>query len=114
MPWLTLYRRCMYGSAGEKDVVIVPRGTERSIKNDRFNIRWSAEERELIDRAADASEKTLTAFVRDASFAAAQKVLADRTVFRLTAEQWRAFTKALDRPAIERPRLRRLMSRPTI
>lgn len=86
----------------------------KEAKGDRFNIRWSAEQRELIDRAADESQKTPTAFVRDAAFIAAQRILADRTLFRLSPEEWRAFTKALDRPTVGRPRLRRLMQEPSI
>jgi uncharacterized protein (DUF1778 family) len=81
----------------------------RTAKDDRFNIRWSAEQRELIDRAADVAETTPTAFVRDAAFVAAQRVLADRTTFTLSAAQWRAFSRSLDRPATDRPRLRRMM-----
>jgi uncharacterized protein (DUF1778 family) len=83
-------------------------------KRDRFNFRWSPKERELIEQAAEEQGIKPTDFVRDNAYVAAQRVLADRTTFRLSDEDWRAFTDALDCPAVDRPRLRRLMTQPSV
>jgi len=48
-------------------------------------------------------------FVLDSACANAEHVLADRTRFVIDAKRWRAFQKALDRPARVKPRLQRLL-----
>jgi uncharacterized protein (DUF1778 family) len=53
-------------------------------------------------------------FVVRHATAAADNVLADRRVFVLSKEDWAVFEAALDRPARDVPRLRELMSAPTI
>jgi len=76
-------------------------------------LRTTPEEREIIDRAAAASDTGLTEFVVSSAVTAAQRVLADRDRFELeavAAEAWEALNA---RPARDLPGLRRLMARPT-
>ena len=79
----------------------------------RLELRTTPEEREIIDRAAAASDTGLTEFVVSSAVTAAQRVLADRDRFELeavAAEAWEALNA---RPARDLPGLRRLMARPT-
>ncbi|HUA40509.1 MAG TPA: DUF1778 domain-containing protein [Streptosporangiaceae bacterium] len=79
----------------------------------RLELRTTPEEREIIDRAAAASDTGLTEFVVSSAVTTAQRVLADRDRFELdtaAAEAWEALNA---RPARELPGLRRLMERPT-
>ena len=44
----------------------------------------------------------------------AEQVLADQTRFTLDERQWKAFMAVLDRPAKDKPRLRRLFKVPHV
>lgn len=82
-------------------------------RRSRLELRTTPEEREIIDRAAAASDTGLTEFVVSSAVDAAQRVLADRDRFELgavTAEAWEAINA---RPARDLPGLRRLMERPS-
>lgn len=86
----------------------------KDAKVERLELRASLDQTQLIRQAADAAEKTVTAFVLDAATLEAQRGLADRRLFRLDPERWERFVKALDRPAKEKPRLRKLMRQPSV
>ncbi|HET7726362.1 MAG TPA: DUF1778 domain-containing protein [Candidatus Limnocylindrales bacterium] len=83
------------------------------MKSDRIALRASQEERELIGRASEAASTTMSDFVLRASLARAEEVLAARSEFRLSPDRWNAFIEMLDRPPLEKPRLRRLLTEPS-
>ena len=86
----------------------------RSAKGERIALRASHEQRELIARASEVTSTTVTDFVLRASIDRAEDVLADRREFRLPPERWNAFVEMLDRSPVEKPRLRRLLTEPSI
>jgi len=86
----------------------------RSPKDGRIAVRASREERELITQASRASATTVSDFVLRASIAQAADVLAERREFRLPPEKWDAFVAMLDSPAVAKPRLRRLLTEPSV
>jgi len=71
-------------------------------------------QKQVLMRAAQAARTSLTHFMVEKAYQAAQEVLADQTVFLLPDEQWEAFCKALDRPPRDLPALRKLLSEPTV
>jgi len=77
-------------------------------------LRASTRQTTVIKQAAEATGKTVTAFVLDAAYLEAQRALTDRRLFLLDSKDWTRFTHALDRPARSRPRLRKLMEMPSI
>lgn len=82
-------------------------------RSDRIEFRTTAETRRLVDRAVEASGKTLTEFAESSLLLAAQRTLADRELFDLPAEaaaEWEAINR---RPARDLPGLRSLLARPT-
>ena len=79
----------------------------------RLEIRTTAEERELIDRAAGTTGTDLTSFVVSHLVDAARQVLADRDRFVLSADTAAEWEKVNRRPAEEFAGLRRLMQRPS-
>jgi uncharacterized protein (DUF1778 family) len=85
-----------------------------STKSERIALRASHEQRDLIARASELTSTTVTDFVLRASIDRAEDVLADRREFRLPPERWNAFVEMLDRPPVEKPRLRRLLTEPSI
>ena len=74
----------------------------------RFQLRATASEEELIKVAADRQGVTVTEFIMRSARERAEQALAEQTRFVLGDKQWRAFLAALDRPAKDKPRLRRL------
>lgn len=91
-----------------------PEVPKREARVDRLALRASPRQTAVIRQAADATGKTVTSFVLDAAYMEAQRALADRRLFRLDAQRWQRFVKALDQPVKERPRLRRLLQTPRV
>jgi uncharacterized protein (DUF1778 family) len=84
----------------------------RPAKRETLNLRIRAEERGLIDRAAQLAGKNRTDFVLEAARRAAEDTLLDRTVFSATAERYAEFLARLDAPPQPNERLRRTMRTP--
>lgn len=88
--------------------------TRRLAKGERIALRASQEQRDLIGRASEVTSTTVSDFVLRASIARAEEVLADRREFRLPPDRWNAFVDMLDRPPVDKPRLRSLLTEPSI
>ena len=82
-------------------------------RNRRMELRTTAEERELIDRAAAETATGVTEFVVSGAVEKAQRVLADRDRFELDPAAAQAWAAMNARPARDLPGLRRLMERPS-
>ena len=82
-------------------------------RNRRLELRLTADERDLIDRAVDAIGTDLTDFVVAHAIEAAKRVLADRDRFELDSRVLAAWEAINARPARALPGLRRLMARPS-
>lgn len=81
-------------------------------KTQRIHIRIAESDDELLRRAAEASNESLSEFLVESGRERAAQVLADRTRFVLSPAEWSAFTGALDRPARELPAVAELLRRP--
>jgi uncharacterized protein (DUF1778 family) len=84
--------------------------SEEQARQTRLNLRTSERQDTLIRMAAQATNKTVTAFILDSASSAAEQVLADRRWFMLDDAAWNAFQDALERPAVVKPRLAELLS----
>ena len=80
----------------------------------RFQLRATASEETLIKVAADRQGINVTEFIMRSACEKAEETLADQTRFVLDEKQWKAFMDALDRPAKNKPRLRRLFTEPHV
>lgn len=87
--------------------------TPTRTRDRRLEIRTTSEERELIDRAAEASGTDLTSFVVEHLTDAARRVLADRDRFVLNADAAAEWDRINRRQAKELTGLKRLMQRPS-
>lgn len=85
----------------------------RSSRPSRLNLRASARQEQLIKAAAAATDKTMTDFVLESATASAEKILADRRFFVLTAEQWESLEAVLAAPPRSAPKLAALLSEPS-
>jgi uncharacterized protein (DUF1778 family) len=84
--------------------------TPEQPKDRRFQLRATASEEALIKVAAERQGLNITDFIIRAARERAEESLTDQTRFVLNEEQWKLFMKALDGPAKEKPRLRKLFS----
>lgn len=90
------------------------KATERPQRDSRLSLRASSYQRQLIDRAAAALDKTVTDFVLDSAAIAAEQVLADRRWFMLDEEEWARFERLIDEPIEPTSKLARLLSEATV
>jgi uncharacterized protein (DUF1778 family) len=74
-------------------------------KDERLQIRVDPAEKRLLERAADASHVSVSAFVLQSAAAQAAEVLADRHLIELSPDAAAAFAEALDAPATVNQRL---------
>ncbi len=78
-------------------------------KSERIDVRASAPVKQLLQEAARVAHKNVSEFLLDAGITAANHMLADRTRFELSPDQWREFQLALDRPVSAKPKLKKLL-----
>jgi uncharacterized protein (DUF1778 family) len=90
------------------------RPAERPQRDSRLNLRTSAHQDDLIRRAASALDKSVTDFVLESATAQAERVLTDRRWFALDEPRWAEFQALLDAPAPPMPKLRALLTEPTV
>ena len=88
--------------------------TREQSKDRRFQLRATAREERLIKVAAGRQGVNVTDFILSAAREKAEETLADQTRFVLQEKQWKEFMEALDRPAREKPRLRKLFAEPHV
>jgi uncharacterized protein (DUF1778 family) len=85
------------------------RGGADRIRSDTINIRVKPQQRDVIDRAAQALGKSRSEFILDTACREAETVLLDRRFFALDDATYRKFTEALNRAPADNPRLRKLL-----
>jgi uncharacterized protein (DUF1778 family) len=86
----------------------------RQSKDRRINLRATSVQESLIRAAADKRGLSMTDFVLESACTRAEETIADQVHFVLSDKQWKAFNDALERPARMRPRLRKLLTEPSI
>lgn len=89
----------------------MPKAATRS---EKLDLRLSPEAKRTLNAAAAAAQRSVSEFVLESALAKAAETLPDRRRFELDAEQWEAFRAALDAPPRSLPRLRRLLSDPSV
>lgn len=79
-------------------------------KENRFSIRATAKQKDLIARAALRSNKTISEFVLENAIEAAEALEADNANFAVSREKYEQFLAALDEKPKSIPALRKLFS----
>jgi uncharacterized protein (DUF1778 family) len=80
----------------------------------RIHLRATERDVSRISRAAASTGLSMSAFILESASERAERTLADQRHFVLSAEKWRAFTAALDRPARRIPELEKLLREPSV
>ena len=78
-------------------------------KDFKIAVRVSAEQGDLIRRAAEAEGQTVTDFTVRAAVSHARDVLSDRRLFQLDDAAWNEFLAIMDRP-VQYPQLAKLLA----
>lgn len=90
---------------------MAPASPARPAKTQRINLRATARQEDILRRAADASDRTMTDFVLDSAVDRARQVLADRRWFIADPVQFDEFVRMLDAPVPSTEKFDRLFSR---
>src|SRR5437773_11593619 len=82
---------------------------DKTGRGETINLRASRKQKVLIDRAAEALGRSRSDFMLDTACREAESVLLDRRYFALSEKDFKQFTRILDSPPKDNPRLRRLL-----
>jgi uncharacterized protein (DUF1778 family) len=85
-----------------------------ALKQAKVQLRLSPEQKEMIARAARLRQTTLSNFLLENGYSAAQQVLAEQVHFALPPGRWQAFCAALDAPPRDIPALRKLLTEASV
>jgi len=88
----------------------MPRATKK--KDHPLSMRLPEADIAVIDRAARLRGRSRTDFVREAAVQAAEDVLLERSLIRMSPSGFNAFVKSLSGPATPVPELVELLRRP--
>lgn len=80
-------------------------------KSARLGLRTTAQQEAVLRRAAQITNKTLTDFIIEAAYQAAEQTLLDQRLFMLDAKTFDALEQQLDQPAKNNAGLADLFSR---
>jgi len=83
-------------------------------RNEKLDLRLTPSAKRALQSAAQASRCSVSEFVLQSALARAAETLPDRHRFGLDADQWAAFQAALDAPAMPTPRLKELLTTPSV
>jgi uncharacterized protein (DUF1778 family) len=85
-----------------------------ALKVSKVQLRLRPDQKAVIARAAELCQTTLSNFMLEHAYEAAQQVLADQVHFVLPAERWEAFCEALDAPPRVIPALQELFMKESV
>jgi uncharacterized protein (DUF1778 family) len=85
--------------------------TNTAARTARLGLRATPEQEIILRRAAEVAHKSLTDFILDAAYQAAEHTLLDQRLFTVSGSQYQALLEMLDRPESENPGLANLFSR---
>jgi uncharacterized protein (DUF1778 family) len=88
--------------------------SNRKKRETNLNIRATLKQKQIISQAAKLKHTTVSNFVLEKAFEAAQATVLEQRHFVLSAEQWDKFCEALDGPAREFPGLQKLLTEPGV
>jgi len=75
------------------------------------SVRFSAEERSLLEAAAEGTRTNLSDFIRRKAIEAAELQLMERRIVTIPAKDWDKFMEWVTRPAEDLPKLRAQLAR---
>jgi len=86
--------------------------TANVTRSEKLDLRLTPAAKRSLQAAAAASNRSVSEFVLESALARADEALADRQIFRVSGERWKAFLAALDAAPRAVPRMKRLLKEP--
>ncbi|CAM3861377.1 uncharacterized protein (DUF1778 family) [Kerstersia gyiorum] len=86
--------------------------TTTTMRSRRISFRVRPQQEAMLRRAAKASHKSLTDFILDSAYRAAEQTLLDQRLFLVAGSQSQTLLDLLDRPAQVNEGLQNLFSHP--
>lgn len=80
-------------------------------RSSRLGLRATPQQQTVLRRAAEATNKSMTEFILDSAYQAAEQTLLEQRLFLVTGSQSETLLSLLDRPAQDNPGLADLFSR---
>jgi uncharacterized protein (DUF1778 family) len=92
------------------------KGTKKksSVKATKVQLRLRPDQKAVLARAAELRQTSLSNFMLEHAYEAAQEVLAEQVDIVMPSAEWAAFCKALDAPPRSIPALKKLLNRPSV
>jgi uncharacterized protein (DUF1778 family) len=87
----------------------MPRVRQATHPEDRLSIRANAQQKIVLRRAAEVRHTSMSQFVLEASLNEADRILAQESVLKVSAEEYDWVCQLMDQPPRDLPRLRALM-----
>src|SRR5690242_17181654 len=88
--------------------------TPSSVKTTRVQLRLRPAQKAVLARAAQLRRTSLSNFMLEHAYEAAQQVLAEQVDIILPPAEWEAFRKALDAPPRPIPALKKLLTEASV
>src|SRR5206468_5611672 len=85
-----------------------------ALKATKVQLRLRPAQKAAIARAAELRHTSLSNFMLEHAYEAAQQVLAEQVDIVMPPAEWRAFCKALDAPPREIPALKKLLTEASV
>ncbi len=86
----------------------------RPTRSEKLDLRLTPQAKQTLQLAAEATHKSMSEFVVESALARAEEALLDRRRILVSAEAYDEFVALLDAPPRDHPRLRRLLTEPSI
>jgi uncharacterized protein (DUF1778 family) len=84
------------------------------MKGTKVQLRLHPAQKAALAHAARLRQTSLSKFMLEHAFEAAQQVLAEQVDMIMSPAEWKAFCKALDAPPRKIPALRKLLTEPSV
>lgn len=91
-----------------------PARAKRATRSEKLDLRLTPQVKRTLQSAAEASHKSVSEFVVESALARAEEALLDRRQIFVSAEVYDKFVTMLDAPPRDHPRLRRLLTEPSV
>lgn len=88
--------------------------TPSALKATKVQLRLRPVQKAIIARAAELRQTSLSNFMLEHAYEAAQHVLAEQTDIAMSPKEWTAFCEALDAPPRSVPALRKLLTEASV
>jgi uncharacterized protein (DUF1778 family) len=87
---------------------------KHQIRSEKLDLRLTRQAKRILQEAAAADRRSVSDFVLHSALIRAEETLLDRRVFYVDAETYDRFLAALDAPPRDHPRLKRLLTEPSV